>query len=228
MYEWRKSEHWIEDKCETCGDTFKHRIKDNKHCCSEECARSSPTKKKHLSEFFTINNPMHNQESIDKIGKTKEERYGDSKYNNIEKCKQTMIEKYGVECSFNLPSSIKSNGKRITIPQRKLYEYVKTKYNDALLEHYLTDIHISVDIFIPSLNLVIEMLGDWWHCNPNKYKEDYWHKMIHKTAKEVWKKDIKRSAKILNANYKLSIVWESEVKNVVKNDLIESVINQSS
>ena len=31
------------------------------------------------------------------------------------------------------------------------------------------------DIFIEEYNLIIEFYGDYWHCNPKRYKSDFLH-----------------------------------------------------
>jgi hypothetical protein len=45
--------------------------------------------------------------------------------------------------------------------QKKVYNFVKTYYPDALQEHPLE--RFKLDIFIPSLNKAIEYDGDYWH-----------------------------------------------------------------
>lgn len=69
------------------------------------------------------------------------------------------------------------------------------------------------DIHIPSLNLVIEYNGDYWHCNPKKYPSDYYHQVKRKTAKELWEYDKKKIDLIKSKGYNLEVVWESDVKD---------------
>jgi hypothetical protein len=69
------------------------------------------------------------------------------------------------------------------------------------------------DVYIPKLNLIIEYNGDYWHCNPKKYKEDYYHQIKGKTAKELWEYDKDKIDLIKNSGYNLEIVWESDLKN---------------
>ena len=33
------------------------------------------------------------------------------------------------------------------------------------------------DFYIPELNFVIELNGDYWHCKPDKYSCDYIHEL---------------------------------------------------
>ena len=71
------------------------------------------------------------------------------------------------------------------------------------------------DIFIPSLNLVIEYNGDYWHCNPKKYKPDYFNQKKQKTAKELWEYDKNKIDLIREKGYNLEIAAAVE-PNVFK------------
>jgi G:T-mismatch repair DNA endonuclease (very short patch repair protein) len=70
----------------------------------------------------------------------------------------------------------------------------------------LSDVGLNVDIYIPSQKKVIELYGDYWHCNPEKYNGDYYHKQLHMTAKEKWIADRERQQKLEDAGYKVEIV----------------------
>lgn len=69
------------------------------------------------------------------------------------------------------------------------------------------------DIYIESLNLIIEFNGDYWHCNPNKYNKDYLHPHKKKTAKEIWGEDKLRVDNIKQYGYHLEVIWECELDN---------------
>jgi G:T-mismatch repair DNA endonuclease (very short patch repair protein) len=79
------------------------------------------------------------------------------------------------------------------------------------------------DIFIPTLNLIIEYNGDYWHCNPKKYDSDYFNQKKQKTAKELWEYDKTKVDLIIKNGYILEIVWESDLKedNTLINKLIK-------
>jgi hypothetical protein len=52
---------------------------------------------------------------------------------------------------------------RPTKPQIRLYEFFKSIYSDALLEEHIPNSHRIADILIPSLKLVVEYDGFYWH-----------------------------------------------------------------
>lgn len=67
---------------------------------------------------------------------------------------------------------------------------------------------LKYDLFIKDKNLLIEYNGDYWHCNPNKYKSDYFHKKKQLLAKDIWKHDLIKKELAEKNGYKLFIIWE--------------------
>jgi hypothetical protein len=101
----------------------------------------------------------------------------------------------------------------------------------------------SLDFYDSSLNIAIEIYGDYWHCNPELYNEDFFNKNKQKTAKEIWEFDKKRRQKIINlTNAKFYVIWEKDwnknkenVKkfllnevNITKNEIEQSKKNRES
>lgn len=80
------------------------------------------------------------------------------------------------------------------------------------------------DIYIPSINLIIEYFGDYWHCNPIKYNENYFNKKKGQTAKEIWDYDDKKLELITNYGYNLEVIWESDYKK--NKNLINQILTK--
>lgn len=70
---------------------------------------------------------------------------------------------------------------------------------------YLYDVVVN-DPF----KLCIEFHGDYWHCNPKKYKPDYYHSQMRMTSQEVWDKDKVKQNVIETQGYKYHVVWETD------------------
>ena len=87
-----------------------------------------------------------------------------------------------------------------------------------------------LDLFIPEIKYVVEINGDYWHCNPKMYDEDYEHQLIKLTAKEIWERDkIKQNAITNEFGYDLDVIWESEIRkdrNVVIFNLVKKIKNK--
>jgi hypothetical protein len=87
------------------------------------------------------------------------------------------------------------------------------------------------DIYIPSLNLIIEYNGDYWHCNPKKYNSDYFNKKKGKYAWEIWEYDKNKLELIKNYDYNLEVIWEDDLKNndkIIKHIIKKYVTNNIS
>ncbi len=85
------------------------------------------------------------------------------------------------------------------------------------------------DIFIEP-NICIFIDGDFWHANPDKYKNP--NKIIrrNKTVGDVWAYDIKINHELNKLGYRVIRIWESDIKKdsniIAKNilNLIRSMI----
>lgn len=83
------------------------------------------------------------------------------------------------------------------------------------------------DIFIPDLNLVIEIYGDYWHANPTQHNplDVFYRYEGRQTAQEIWDKDRERIEIFTNLGYNVEIVWESEVCDVRINEILSNYWN---
>jgi G:T-mismatch repair DNA endonuclease (very short patch repair protein) len=122
------------------------------------------------------------------------------------KQKSTLFERYGVTNAYFL-------AKRSTVskPQRDLYNNLSELYRcklETLLPFH--SVRYFADIFIPDNNIVIEFMGNYWHCNPLMYKEDYWHKKKCQYARDVWESDKIRKETLEKLGYIVYYVWESD------------------
>jgi very-short-patch-repair endonuclease len=66
----------------------------------------------------------------------------------------------------------------------------------------------QTDIFIPSMNLVIECDGDYWHANPLKFPNP------NEWQKEQIKKDKIRTKELKEKEYNILRLWESEINKM--------------
>jgi len=64
-------------------------------------------------------------------------------------------------------------------------------------------------VFIKSKK-IIEFNGDFWHCNPQKFKSDYFHKVKKMTAQEIWDYDRIKREKAEEHDYQVLVIWESD------------------
>lgn len=68
---------------------------------------------------------------------------------------------------------------------------------------------------------IIEYNGDYWHCNPEKYKSDDYNESVGMLAEDIWIKDEAKIKFAESKGYEVLIVWESDYKSNK-----EEIINQ--
>ena len=71
----------------------------------------------------------------------------------------------------------------------------------------------TVDYVNEKTKHIIEINGDYWHCNPQLFKPDYYNSSIGMTASEKWKYDDERKRYLENLGYRIKILWETDLKN---------------
>lgn len=84
------------------------------------------------------------------------------------------------------------------------------------------------DIFIKDTNILIEVNGDYWHANPNKYKEtDILHFPNNNvTALSIWNRDINKEYLAKENNYTVIYLWEDDINTEIKNNNLNDFVIQ--
>jgi len=145
--------------------------------------------------------------------------------NLIKKWESGDLEKTRKFMSEKLKETRRAGKIKSVIVSKKEKEILKEikKMGFDVIGSYKIDTKIC-DIYIPSLNLIIEYNGDYWHCNPKKYKSDYYNKKKNKFAWEIWEYDKNKLELIKNNGYTLEVIWESDFKN--NNKIIKHIIKK--
>lgn len=143
-----------------------------------------------------------------------------------EKIKNTMIERYGVPYSGLSPELLRkswSKYKEHGVASKKELEFSEEikelffgyKIYDASEPYIVSYNNVTFlpDIVIPELKLIIEFFGDYWHGNPELFKEEEIIAQGKFTRKEVNQKDQKRVNNLVSATgFEVVIVWENDWK----------------
>jgi hypothetical protein len=95
--------------------------------------------------------------------------------------------------------------------EEQLYEEIKNIVAPTALRKQT--IHIGNKWYFPDILIdnkyIIEFYGDYWHANPEVYKENTYINN-YTTAKEIWENDKHRLQKLIDAKYIIYVVWENE------------------
>ena len=97
---------------------------------------------------------------------------------------------------------------------------------------YIRQFHLKgsthpYDFRLLNTKIIIEINGDYWHANPNKYNEDdiisYPGKKLK--AKEVWEVDNKHISYANKCGFKVINIWEEQMNNMSNEQLSNYFIN---
>jgi very-short-patch-repair endonuclease len=97
---------------------------------------------------------------------------------------------------------------------------------EVIRQFYIKDINQFCDCYLPKYNLVIEINGRYWHCDPRFYKNG----PINEKQKRRIEKDGIKSSYLDSHGFRLFVAWEDDIKsnpNLLIED-IKKLINQSS
>lgn len=94
--------------------------------------------------------------------------------------------------------------------ETKLLPYLPEYRNNVQISYY------NVDFINEETKHIIEVYGDYWHCNPNKYADDFMHPYFKMTAVARRKIDEERIAYLESLGYRITIVWESDLNTFIE------------
>lgn len=121
-------------------------------------------------------------------------------------------------------TAIKNILKKGKVKRSKLeykFEGLLESYNVKFIHsYYIESINKIYDFYLPELNLLIEIDGDFWHCNPIKFPiptcKTQEINLINDEFKNKWAKD---------NGYKLIRFWENDINNNIL--LIKSILTEN-
>lgn len=89
-----------------------------------------------------------------------------------------------------------------------LLSKLREKVGEVVHQFTVSDYHRVYDMYIPSLNLIVEYDGDYWH-REEKYLN----------------KDTKDTAKAVKRGYQIFRYWESTIKEIGVDNIVEDIVN---
>lgn len=205
-----------------------HRIGEYKH--SEETKRKMSNKKigKKFTEEHKKNIGLAHigkkhlrysklKMSLSRIGKSREEIYGKEQAEILNK--NVGLKSLGKKLNLETKQKIReARSKQIFPVKDTLIEIKIQRFLEELevyfIKHYFLDIEHSFlgDIYIPSINLIIECDGDYWHCNPIKFP------IPNQWQLEQIEEDKIRNKEILEKGFNLLRIWENNINKMTLED----------
>lgn len=216
--------------------------KTGKYLC-KQCAMSLTHKtneykekyKKTMLENHGVEHPIQSKKIADKIKKTMLENHGVEYAAQSKKVREkyykTMIKKYGKKTITGPKKSGKFASSKLEMEIVDLLKkkLLNTKYNFTYYDYSNRQFWISdnnkshpVDFYIKELKYVLEIDGDWFHGNPEKYNQNDIHPLINKTFGELYDRTKLTTEWLINHKQvdKIRRFWNSEIKkdkeNIIK------------
>lgn len=224
--EFEHKEKFEDRKCEICENIFHASKKSTQRFCSKECQNKWQTtitgEKNSRYKRITCRCTYCNEklEIIEANFKRFKNHFCD------ERCRRKWYsEVYSQSQQWKNESRIRAvnllkNNKATTntTPQKsinKLLNSIGIKYiNEKSFKYF------SVDNYLIDNNLIIEVMGDYWHCNPVIYKE-----IKQKVQRDRIPKDKSKHTYIKKYHdIEILYLWEHDIKNNIK--LCEKLIEQ--
>jgi G:T-mismatch repair DNA endonuclease (very short patch repair protein) len=179
-----------------------------------------------LAKYGHTNPLAYGTDSYKKRNQTVKDKYGVVNVFQLEttkeKAKKSLIERYGVERSIDLPHRVANTGQR-SIPHKLTERFLEE--NSIAYESEVKDPSLRAfnsylgreytprpDIRLKDYPVIIEVYGDTWHANPSKYKDDdlilLWTGLT--PAKEIRLRDHAREEQLRAKGYFVICIWTSK------------------
>jgi len=183
--------------CPICGKAFRQskNVKRQSKTCSHECAIALRAKKRNKHVSLTC-------------------QYCGKKY-SVPNCEKERS-KYCSRSCLALAKMV--DGHSNTVPELLTAEKLR-QMNIEFIPQYPID-RMKVDFYLPETNTVLEVYGDYWHANPEKYPKK---SMLNETQKQNVNRDRKRKNFLLKSGYRFVYIWECQIKE--NPDILAELLN---
>jgi G:T-mismatch repair DNA endonuclease (very short patch repair protein) len=147
------------------------------------------------------------QEPWNKFLPAEQQPFYGKKHNKeyYDKRDKTVFERYGVKFATELAKSSPRSKK-----EKRLENLLKGYYTNKRVGPY------KPDYLNEETKHIIEVYGDYWHCNPKLFKEDFYHSQLKQTAAEKWMADDQRKTYLESLGYIVTVVWESDLDKFIE------------
>ena len=140
---------------------------------------------------------------------------------------QRWVEKFGLEEATKKQLDWQSKN---ILPSKSRNTKCELQVADLLSTagiSFIKQLHVPryyCDFYLPQHKLIIEVNGDYWHANPNKFSENDVIGGKKLLAREIWANDHKKIESLKSMGYNVLVLWESDVKNMTAQQLSEDIV----
>lgn len=154
------------------------------------------------------------------------------------KSKQTLLARYGVDHpmrskSIALKMSRSRGGRhgkpfgQYSKPHALVVEYLRSVGVHPVVEYMIETPDRNYFFDVKVGDLLIEVNGDYWHCNPRRYKVNdrvsFYGRVVE--AGVVWAADARKTTVAVSAGYRTLTVWEYDIISDFKS--VKKIIDEA-
>lgn len=205
-----------EVECTLCNNNFFLRpseINENNNFCSRECYSNYRKKEYKKEKIYNYQDIKVKCTCCDNIFKTYKWKIGNNK--NLF-CSKKCYYKHRKDNYNELYYNRKMNDSRKeTTIERKVRKSLE-RLGIQFEQEFGFARKYFIDFYLYNQNIMIEVYGDYWHVNPEKYdiyKKDKTKKKMNNYQEKAIQKDLSKENFIKSKGYNLLILWESDIKN---------------
>lgn len=146
--------------------------------------------------------------------------YSNVIYVNSSKKVKIICKKHGI-FNQNAGNHLSGRGcrkctKNISKPEIQWLNYLEIKEKYRAINFRLNGKLYRPDAFNSENNTIYEFYGDYWHGNPEKFKENDINKVAKKTFGELYQRTIQRENELRALGYNIISIWENDWKKIEK------------
>lgn len=145
----------------------------------------------------------------EKISKANAGRFKGMSWEQIYGAEISQRRKIENSLSMSKKNEILLKEKRSSLENRIL-PYLPNYENNVQVSYY------NVDFLNRVTKHIIEVNGNYWHCNPEIYSDDFVHPYFKMTAKERRNLDQQRKEYLESLGYSVTVVWESDLEEFIE------------
>ena len=227
----------VKSKCKTCGNEIEYvpsAYNANKnHYCSHECYYKDKSNTSLSGEYSVYYNRI--ETSCTNCGKSikvipyrysLKNRFGDnhnfcskecyweyrSKYYIAEKSAKNLIDWNSPELKAKMRKNLLKRmtcEKRLNSKPQLIVNELLSTLNINYMREYSVE-YYSIDNYLQDQNLMIEVMGDYWHSNPNRYNKDKYG-LNEKQLNGIHRDKLKYSYVKNHYNIEILYLWETDI-----------------
>lgn len=104
---------------------------------------------------------------------------------------------------------------KVSKPERDIAEWLQSHGIEFKPQYHTPGVPFWYDFYLPTLGLLVEFQGDYWHANPRKYTPGTsltFHQRGAVMVEDIWRRDAEKRQAGEGAGFRVAYIWEMDFK----------------